>query len=169
MKTAPPPLGRLKAIAAMSENRVIGRENRIPWRLPEDFRWFKEKTMGSTLVMGRKTFLSIGRPLPGRKTVVVTQGSFTAPGVQILHDLNGLNQWPGTGDIFICGGAEIYSQTLSWCSELFLTRVLRVVEGDTFFPKFEHCFQLAGLLHQTPEFQIEHWVQQPPSAATAQK
>src|SRR5271154_3909195 len=74
------------AIAAMSENRVIGNQGKIPWHIPEDFRWFKHKTMGGTLIMGRKTFESIGKPLPGRKTVVLTRQPMEVPGVKVYHD-----------------------------------------------------------------------------------
>ena len=79
-----------KAIAAMSENRVIGADGRIPWHLPEDFRWFKQTTLGHILVMGRKTFESIGRPLPGRQTLILSRQGFSAPGTVTVADLSAL-------------------------------------------------------------------------------
>lgn len=163
----PPPLASTpsagasvwKAIAALAENRAIGMGNRIPWHLPEDFRWFKATTMGGTLVMGRKTFESIGRPLPGRRTVVLSRSGWrpgyaevvTVPSLEALRDL------PPHGDLFICGGAQIYEQALPLCAELLLTRVKRTVEGDAFFPAFEHLFQLAEVVRDTAEFTIERW------------
>ncbi len=83
-----------QAIAAMALNRVIGAGNQIPWRLPEDFKWFKQMTTGHVIVMGRKTFESIGRPLPKRETIVLTRGSFSYPGVKTIHDLSELTHWP---------------------------------------------------------------------------
>ena len=147
-----------KAIAAMSENRVIGRNNQIPWHLPEDFRWFKQATLGGTLVMGRKTFESIGRPLPGRVTVVLTRGGFSDPRI---HLASGLDAIPGLAlpePVFICGGAQVYEQALPRCAELLLTRVRQEVDGDAFFPPFEHLFDLAGIVQDTPDFVIERWV-----------
>ena len=130
-----------KAIAAMSLNRAIGNGNTIPWHLPEDFKWFKETTMGHVLAMGRKTFESIGRPLPGRETVVLTRNPGFVTGVRTLGSLEELGQVEAYRDrtIFICGGAEIYSQALCQCSDLFLTRVKRKVEGDAFSRSSSRC------------------------------
>src|SRR5438046_693149 len=86
----PASMNCLHAIAAMSLNRVIGAGNRIPWHLPEDFKWFKRTTTGHVIVMGRKTFESIGKPLPDRETVVLSRGNFVFPGVRVIHDLNEL-------------------------------------------------------------------------------
>ena len=152
-----PPLP-FKAIAAMSLNRVIGNGNTIPWHLPEDFKWFKETTMGHVLAMGRKTFESIGRPLPGRETAVLTRNPNSVTGVQTLDSLEALGQAEAYRDrtIFICGGAEIYGQALGQCSDLYLTRVKREVEGDAFFPEFESMFDAGVLLRETDEFDIFH-------------
>src|SRR5262245_55703532 len=106
-----------KAIAAMSENRVIGRGNRIPWHLPADFKWFKQTTTGHTLVMGRKTFESIGRPLPNRTTIVLSRSSFSFPAVQTAADWSEVNPQRFPGEVFICGGSDIYAQALPYCSE----------------------------------------------------
>ena len=147
-----------KAIAAMSLNRAIGNGNTIPWHLPEDFKWFKETTMGHVLAMGRKTFESIGRPLPGRETVVLTRNPGSVTGVRTLGSLEALRQVETYRNrtIFICGGAEIYSQALSQCSDLFLTRVKREVEGDAFFPEFGPLFDAGVVLRETDEFDIFH-------------
>jgi dihydrofolate reductase len=148
-----------KAIAAMSLNRVIGRGNQIPWHLPEDFKWFKRMTTGQVIVMGRKTYESIGRPLPQRTTVVLTRSSGAIPGVLTVSSLEDVHRAVGGGDreIFICGGAQVYEQALPWCSDLYLTIVKREVEGDTLFPRFEDRFELAGELRDTPEFRILHY------------
>jgi dihydrofolate reductase len=144
-----------KAIAAMSENRVIGHGNKIPWHLPEDFKWFKKMTTGHVVVMGRKTFESIGKPLPNRETIVVSKSGFIYPGVRTVASLEEIKA--ESREIFICGGAQIYEQALPQCSDLFLTRVKRTVEGDTFFPEFESSFERVAVIADTPEFCIEHW------------
>ena len=138
----------------MSLNRVIGNGNQIPWHLPDDFKWFKATTTGHVIVMGRKTFESIGRPLPNRETIVLSRSAFSFPGVKTISSLEELPMLAGDKQIFICGGAQIYEQTLSLCSELFLTLVKREVEGNAFFPKFEDKFELAEEIRDTPEFKI---------------
>ena len=150
-----------QAIVAMAQNRVIGRGNQIPWHLPEDFKWFKRKTMGHDLVMGRRTFESIGRPLPGRKTIILSRRGFSYPGVDVYSSLDELPE-PSEGRIrFICGGAEIYRLALPYCSDLFLTRVKKTVEGDCFFPPFEDDFQLVEELSQNEDFSVEHYQRRP--------
>ena len=150
---------RFKAIAAMSLNRVIGAKNQIPWHLPEDFKWFKKMTTGHVIVMGRKTFESIGKPLPNRTTVVLTRRPEPIAGALRISDLNQLNNLPETvgREIFICGGAEVYQQALPLCSDLYLTLVKRNVEGDTFFPRFEDWFTLVSEVMDCPEFKILHY------------
>jgi len=149
-----------KAIAAMSLNRVIGRGSCIPWRLPEDFKWFKQMTTGHVVVMGRKTFQSIGKPLPNRITIVLTRSSESVPGAYIISDLNKIDandsRWFGRS-LFICGGAEVYEQALCMCSDLYLTLVKREVEGDVFFPKFEDQFVLEKEITDCAEFKILHY------------
>jgi dihydrofolate reductase len=149
-----------KAIAAMSLNRVIGTGNRIPWHLPEDFKWFKQMTTGQIIVMGRKTFESIGKALPNRTTLVLTRSPNAIAGVETISDLSQIDQAnPALGgrEIFICGGAEVYRQALPLCSELYLTLVNRVVAGDTFFPPFEDGFELVAEMLERPEFKILHY------------
>ena len=109
------------AIAAMSENRVIGDHGKIPWHLPEDFRWFKHKTMGGILIMGRKTFESIGKPLPGRKTAVLSRITSGLSGVTVYNNIETFKA-ETTPDVpnWICGGSEIYSQFLPQCTALYL-------------------------------------------------
>ncbi len=147
-------LTSLTAIAAMSVNRVIGNGNQIPWHLPEDFKFFKATTMGHVLVMGRKTFESIGRPLPGRETIVLSRSGFARSGVKTIAGLNELAPLIDDRKFFICGGADIYRQALPLCSELFLTHVKRTVEGDACFPPFESEFQAVETLQDNSEFRI---------------
>ncbi len=148
---------RFQAIAAMSLNRVIGAGNRIPWHLPEDFKWFKQMTTGHIIVMGRKTFESIGKPLPNRETIVLSRGGFGYPGVRTLPDLAAVSAVGGNRQVFICGGATVYAQALPLCSDLYLTLVNRTVEGDVLFPPFEDQFELAAELRATAEFKILHY------------
>ncbi|MBI1842250.1 MAG: dihydrofolate reductase [Verrucomicrobia bacterium] len=148
---------RFKAIAAMSENRVIGQGNRIPWHLPEDFKWFKSMTTGQVLVMGRRTFESIGRPLPNRRTIVLSRSPFQFPGVEWAADLAQLNPDAMEGEVFICGGAQIYQQALPRCSDLYLTLVKRKMEGDTFFPPFEDRFVCVEKVRESVDFDILHY------------
>lgn len=126
-------------IVAMSENRVIGNEGRIPWHIPEDVRWFKEKTLGHTVIMGRKTFESIGRPLPGRKNIIISRKPYyTAKGAEVFHSLEqALESINGSEDeLFIIGGEKIYRQALGATDRIYLTLVNRRYEGDTTFPQF---------------------------------
>jgi dihydrofolate reductase len=146
-----------KAIAAMSLNRVIGAGNQIPWHLPEDFKWFKQTTTGHVIVMGRKTFESIGKPLPNRETIVLSRGGFAHQGVRTIRALDELSALDNGREIFICGGAQVYAQTLPLCSELYLTLVKREVAGDTFFPPFEAQFELADEIQDNMDFKILHY------------
>lgn len=140
----------------MSLNRAIGFKGAIPWHLPEDFRWFKKTTTGHILVMGRKTYESIGRPLPNRTTYVLTRTGAAWPGV---HTISGLEMLPQDDprEIFICGGAEIYRLALPQCSDLYLTQVKRETPGDAFFPEFEDSFELREIILDTPEFTISRF------------
>lgn len=146
-----------KAIAAMAENRAIGNSGDIPWHLPEDFKWFKKATMGGILVMGRKTYESIGKPLPGRDTFVLSRQPLEIAGVQSFTDLKSIENFETEKTIWIAGGAEIYQQALPFCDELLLTRVHRQCEGDTFFPEFEDAFDFAEIIEKNDEFTIERW------------
>ena len=147
----------------MSLNRVIGSGNKIPWHLPEDFKWFKRMTTGHFVVMGRKTFESIGKPLPNRTTIVLSRagaGLSGMSGVQTISDLKELTaSIPYGAEVFICGGAQVYEQALPSCSDLYLTVVKRVVEGDVYFPAFEDRFELFAEILDCAEFKILHYRQ----------
>ena len=147
-----------KAIAALAENRVIGSGGKIPWRLPEDLKFFKEKTLGHTVVMGRKTWDSLGRTLGGRRNVVVSRklppGETSLPGALVVPSLEAVDALPSSGDVWIIGGAEIYAQALPRCEELYLTHVRGTPNGDAFFPPYEELFAPAETVRETPEFKI---------------
>lgn len=141
----------------MSLNRVIGAGNQIPWHLPEDFKWFKQMTTGNVLVMGRKTFESIGKPLPNRDTIVLSRTDFTYSGVRVIHNWNELPPLVADREVFIAGGAQVYAQALPQCSDLYLTLVKREIVGDAFFPPFEDQFVLVEEVRDTPQFKILHY------------
>lgn len=143
----------------MAENRVIGAGNKLPWHLPEDFKWFKQQTLGKTLLMGRKTFESIGRPLPGRTTLVLTRRAAPLPGVILVPALDAIaTAAPAATEIMVCGGAEVYRLTQPRWQEVFVTRVKRTIAGgDAFFPEFEADFAAPELVRDTPEFSILHY------------
>lgn len=129
---------RVTLIAALASNGVIGRDNQLPWRIPGDLPRFKKLTTGHTLVMGRKTFDSIGRPLPGRTTFVVTRNRDLAlPGVEVAHSLEDALARVKTGEAFIAGGGEIYAQALPLADRLVLTEIDAPFEGDAYFPSFD--------------------------------
>ena len=146
------------AIAACSENYVIGLNNRIPWHLPEDFRWFKETTMNHTIVMGRRTFEAIGRPLPKRTTIVLSKHGFTHPDVQTFPSLDALYKSKLPEMVFIVGGGEIYRQALPTCKNLLLTLVRGDYKGDTSFPRFQNSFSVLEIIKETSEFMIINYV-----------
>jgi dihydrofolate reductase len=130
-------------IAAVAKNNCIGIKNKIPWNIPEDFKYFKTTTMGKTCLMGQATFESIlgyvGKPLPGRKTVVLTlDKNFKAPeGVRVFHSLDEVFEKLKAEDVIVCGGASIYRQTINRVDTLYITIVDQEPDGDVFFPVIE--------------------------------
>lgn len=179
----------------MSENRVIGANGQIPWHLPEDFKWFKKQTLGKTVLMGRKTFDSLGKALPNRLNIVLTRNpkllagssensaiyseakhsnaalaalraaanpqlsfSSTRPTeLVLLRDFDRLLEDEFRSEVWVIGGAVTYAETLAHCSDLFLTRVKRVVPGDTFFPPFEDRFVPVATVLENEDFAVEHY------------
>ncbi|MBI2296541.1 MAG: dihydrofolate reductase [Betaproteobacteria bacterium] len=135
----PNPQSRLSIIVAMARNRVIGAKGAIPWRLPDELKRFKALTMGHHVIMGRKTWESIGRPLPGRASVVVTrQRGYRAPGALVVHSLeDAVAVCGGDKEAFVIGGAELYAQALPLADRLYLTTVDADIPGDTYLPEFE--------------------------------
>jgi dihydrofolate reductase len=150
---------KLCAIVAMTPDRVIGRNGTLPWHLPEDLAFFKRTTTGHAIVMGRKTYESIGRPLPKRRNIVLTRDpSWSAPGVETIHhpeEIDTLSDLDGI--VYIIGGAEIYAAFLPRTDELLVSHVFARHPGDTFFPEFEACFQSAEILESHPDFEVRRW------------
>jgi dihydrofolate reductase len=129
----------LSLIAAMAENRVIGRGNALPWRLPADLAHFKRLTLGKPIVMGRRTWESLPGLLPQRRHVVVTRDpAYEAPGAQVVHSIDeALDAASDSPEIMVIGGADLYRQTLPGAGRLYLTQVHARVDGDAFFPDFD--------------------------------
>ena len=146
---------RISIIAILASNNVIGRDNQLPWYLPADLKRFKALTMSHHLIMGRKTFESLGKPLPGRTNVVVTRsGDFCAPGIVVVPSLDAaLDVAKGDDEIFIAGGAQIYEQMIHRADRMYLTRIHADVEGDTFFPDFDDVTEwtLVDSEHNEPD------------------
>lgn len=133
---------RIAYVVAMDDNRLIGRNNDLPWRLPDDMKWFREKTMGKPCVMGRKTYDSLPprfRPLPGRLNIVVTGNpDYNAPGATVVHSVEEALQAAGNVDeIIIVGGAILFHKLMPLVDRLYLTRVHGTSEGDVFFPAYD--------------------------------
>lgn len=130
---------KIAMIAAMANNRVIGKDNQMPWHLPEDLRHFKAITMNKPIVMGRKTFESIGRPLPGRHNIVITrQADFSAEGITVVDSIEAaIVSAKECDELVIIGGGQLYSAMLPKADSLYLTEINLEVEGDTFFPHWD--------------------------------
>jgi dihydrofolate reductase len=126
-------------MVAMAHNRVIGRANRLPWHLPRDLRRFKALTLGKPVLMGRRTYESIGRALPGRTNLVLTRdGGWSAPGVTVVHSLaEALERSAGAQELVVIGGAEVFRLALPLAQRIYLTEVQADVPGDTYFPDFD--------------------------------
>lgn len=131
---------RISLIAAMADDRVIGIDNRLPWRLPADMKWFRQHTLGKPIIMGRKTFESIGsKPLPDRLNIVVTRDlQYRAPGAVVVHDIDQAIAAAGAVDeVMFIGGASFYEQMLPRAERLYLTFVHIQVVGDAWFPDYD--------------------------------
>jgi dihydrofolate reductase len=181
------------AIAAMSRNRVVGKGNAIPWRIPDEFKWFRRMTLGRVVIMGRRTFESLPKPLDGRINVVLTRhprhvtedealrdhfgqavvgpAAHRITGVEQLNlpklprtqvhlarGMESLIRAGVTDQAWLCGGVTVYEQFLPLCSDLYLSVIDRDVEGDAFFPAFEHLFELEEVAAEFPEFRVLHYV-----------
>lgn len=127
----------ISLIAAMDKNRVIGNGGKLPWRLPADFAYFKATTLGHPIIMGRTTFESIGRPLPGRKNIVLSRGAYSHEGVDVAHSLAEALSMVSSTDVFVIGGARVYEEALPRADRLYITFVEGDFTGDTFFPEVD--------------------------------
>ncbi len=162
-----PPM-RISIIVAAARNGVIGLRGDIPWKLPEDQKFFRKQTTGHAIIIGRKTFDSIGRPLPGRKNLVLTRGEASSvSGVDFFPDLDAALRWArveGIEECFIAGGEAIYREGLAVADRVYLTRIDAEPEGDTFFPALPAADwkQVGTIAHATDDrhasaFTIETW------------
>ena len=151
---------KLAIIAAVGHRRAIGKNGKLPWHLPEDLKRFKRLTTGHAVLMGRGTWESLGRPLPGRRNVVLS--SSPVPGIESYPSLEeSLRALASVEKVFVIGGGNVYAQVIGRADELFLTLVDRDVEADTFFPPYEHLlgtvFREAAREHH-PEFEFVDYV-----------
>lgn len=164
-------------VVAISQNNVIGHQGDLPWRLSSDLRRFKQLTMGHALLMGRKTFESIGKALPGRQTIVLSRSGFEVPdpSIRVVSDVSEVDGVLEDGrQVMVVGGAQIYEAALPWCSRLWITRVQAEVAGDVFFPdldwdrwKLESTESIpTGPKDEWPT-EFQRWVHQAPSASVA--
>ncbi|GAB4245336.1 MAG: type 3 dihydrofolate reductase [Acidobacteriota bacterium] len=130
---------RISIIAAVSRNRVIGREGGLPWHLPADLKYFREKTRGHPVIMGRRTYESVGRPLPGRRNIVLSRSpDFRPPGVEVVDSLEkALDLVRGADEVFLLGGERVFQAGLEIADRLYLTEIDAEFSGDTFFPEFD--------------------------------
>mgnify|MGYP003312007900 FL=1 len=134
-----------KIIVAHAPNRVIGNGIHIPWHIKEEFQHFKRTTLGHTIIMGSTTFLSIGKPLPNRKTIVINQDpNFDTMGQELCTDLNEvISKYKDSEEVvFVCGGASIYRQMLPYVNEMIISVVKKEVEGNIYFPEYENDFEV---------------------------
>ena len=144
---------KISMIAAMAHDRVIGKENAMPWHLPADFAWFKQCTLGKPVVMGRKTFESIGRPLPGRHNIVITRNpEFHAEGITVVSDIEAAIQAAGdVEEVMIIGGGSIYQACLPQANCLYLTFIDAILDGDTRFPEWGEGWHQVKSEHYTAD------------------
>ena len=130
---------KVSIIVSMSLNRVIGKDGKLPWHLPEDLQWFKKKTLGHTIIMGRKTFESIGRVLPDRKNIIVSRRSnYRVQGAEVFHSIEDTLdklRSRNENEVFIIGGEEIFRKALAYTDRIYLTLINREFIGDTIFPE----------------------------------
>lgn len=129
---------KLSLIVAMTQNRVIGKDNQMPWHLPAELAWFKQNTLGKPVIMGRKTFQSIGKPLPNRQNIVLSRQPFIFTDVDWANSLeSALELAKGSEEIMLIGGGELFKQALPFAEKLYLTEIQTQLEGDTFFPALD--------------------------------
>ncbi|GAA5220085.1 dihydrofolate reductase [Membranihabitans marinus] len=131
----------ISAIVAISTNNVIGHNNQLPWYLPADLKYFKKTTINHPVIMGRKSFESIGRPLPKRQNIVITKNPFyIANGISVAHSLEesiDIARESDSDEVFVIGGAEIFNLALPFCQRIYLTRVHGEIEGNIYFPEWD--------------------------------
>lgn len=157
-----------KIIAAMNEDRVIGLNDKLPWRIPEDLAWYQSQTDGQLILMGRKTFESIRRRPEGSSYIVLSStlqpADVVGQNVTIIKNIEELSQLELKGEGWVCGGAMLYSQMLAQCDEIFLTEVKGRHEGDTHFPPFEEDFEAHQEIMNHESFTVKHYIRKKKSS-----
>lgn len=129
----------ISMIWAMGKNNALGCRNRMPWHLPADFAYFKKITLGKPVIMGRKTYESIGKPLPGRENIIITRDEdFKPEGCITVNSIDGAKAYAAEGEVFIVGGAEIYKAFLPLAHKLYITEIDHAFEADTYFPEIDY-------------------------------
>ncbi len=144
-------------VVAMARNGVIGKDNKLPWHFPEDLKQFKKLTLGSTVIMGRKTFESIGKPLPGRKNFVISRTMNTRDGIHVFNSIGNAIGAVSTENAFVIGGAEIYQETMPWIDGIYLTRIEQDYEGDAYYPEIPDDFEeieIQDLREKAPKIEV---------------
>lgn len=150
---------KLSIIVAFDINRLIGKNNQLPWHLPADLKHFKSITMGGHMIMGRKTFDSIGKPLPGRTSIIITrQKNYTQPGCLVVHSLDeALEICKNQEEVFIIGGAQIFECTMPIADRLYITQIQNKFEGDTYFPEISEDLWKATSLEENKADEKNNW------------
>lgn len=148
----------IRAIVGFPKNRAIGLNNTLPWNIPEDLQFFKKTTSGKTILMGRKTYDSIGRPLPKRLNIVLSRTPTNIPNVITIDHPSKLLELDLPRDIWLIGGAKIYELLLPACIELYISHIHQDYNGDTFFPSFEENFTPAETIEQYETFHVKKYI-----------
>ena len=143
-------------ILARAENGMIGREGGIPWHIPADLKRFKALTMGKPMIMGRKTFDSIGRALPGRRNIVLSRTMQAQEGVEVIRDLSEL-RCENDEQVFLIGGAQLFESMLPVCAGMYLTYIEKAYEGDVHFPPFDHLFEVPEVVGQGEGIEFRYY------------
>jgi dihydrofolate reductase len=150
----------INIIAAMGKNRVIGKDNKLPWHISDDLKNFKKLTSGNVVVMGRKTFESIGKPLPNRVNIVISSSMPETEGIIVCHDIPSALEKARSynKEIFIIGGATIYQQTIPWANRMYLSYVKGDYDGDAFFPEYDESKWKIDHKEQFTDFEMTVYV-----------
>ncbi len=147
----------LTAVVAMAANRVIGRDGKLPWHIPEDLAFFKKTTRGKPVLMGRKTFESLGKPLPNRQNIVVTRDrNWQHEQVGVIHNINNVAELEG--EVSVIGGAEIYDALRNQIDEWLVSHIKKSYDGDTYLPEFESDFPHVEIVQEHDEFTVKRYL-----------
>ncbi len=150
----------IHAVVAMTPSRIIGKGNDLPWHLPEDLKQFKRLTTGNAILMGRKTWDSIGRPLPNRRSIVISRQPLEIEGADVIHQPADLQDLQIDTKVYLIGGAQIYELMLPYCQGIYLTQLKKEYEGDVRFPEFADRFSPGDIEFENEDFEVRYWQNQ---------